>query len=93
MSRIILSVDYRHKGISAYMRIGGRTQKGAERNTKIVSRVLQEKLPKGVHVGLSRYKGYDRETKCQVYEIPVILTGHSRACRAVFSEMLLKGSV
>jgi hypothetical protein len=91
--RIILGVDYRHKGISAYVKVGGRTPKGTERNAKIVGRVLQEKLPRGVHVGVPRYKGYDRKAKREVYEVPTIISGHVRASKAVLSELMLRGSV
>lgn len=83
--RIVKEVTYRK--IAAYVKVVGRTPRGAERHFRSVGSALLKDLPQEA-VRPGRYRGLDAEG-FHFYEIPVLLNGPNT--RTVLAKLMLKG--
>jgi hypothetical protein len=91
VNRYITSVAYRHALLTAYLKVTGRTQIEAERNAKQVGTALHKRMPPAASIGVPRYRGFDRTTKLDIYEIPIGIASCERSGRAEIAKLLLKG--
>lgn len=88
----IVGVEYRHKLLTAYLKVWGRTEMSAERAARRIARWLQEELPDASVVAL-RPKGFDTVHEGYVTQIPIIIASCEGRAKAVINQMVLRGDL
>ena len=92
MNRPILSIEHKGPIPRAHILVGGKTKEGARRNSKAISRVLQEKLPTA-HIVSPTFLKFDSEAGKYLFRIVVYEFEDQEKCKKVLAELKLKGSV
>lgn len=89
----IVEVKYQPPLCTAYITVVGHSPEGAERNAKLLSTALRDKLPEDACIHTPREKGFDPRRKLYTFEVPAIIGACVKQAKSIISQMVLQGQL